>query len=259
VAHRRRQPQHRGHLEALAGACEWRGVPLTLLFRHLRDDATALIGGAAATAFMRLGNHHEADEAAAFLGRHHKFTVSGWTATRGGEHSQTRTDGYSHGTSHSRGSTSSRGWSGDGPWDRTGSGGHTSSRDHGRSQEWSQSDATSDGDSWSTAQSVQRAYEYAVEPAVLQNLPGNALLLPARGTASRTMLAVECDPQIIELPDVAAALAASRDPGTARPVASSGGWPEITPPSQPPGWASRQDPALAASPRRPRGGQHRRD
>lgn len=75
----------RGHLEALADACERRGVPLTLLFRHLRDDATALIGGAAATAFMRLGNHREAEQAAAFIGRHHKFTVSGWTATRGGE------------------------------------------------------------------------------------------------------------------------------------------------------------------------------
>jgi hypothetical protein len=30
----------RDHLEALAGACERRGVPLNLLFRHLRDDAT---------------------------------------------------------------------------------------------------------------------------------------------------------------------------------------------------------------------------
>jgi hypothetical protein len=84
----------RSHLEALADACE-RRVPLTLLFRHLRDDATALIGGAAATAFMRLANHHEAEQAAAFIGRHHKFTVSGWTATRGGEHSAARTSGYS--------------------------------------------------------------------------------------------------------------------------------------------------------------------
>jgi hypothetical protein len=249
----------RNHLEALAGACEWRGVPLTLLFRHLRDDATALIGGAAATAFMRLGNHQEAEQAAAFIGRHHKFTVSGWTVTQGGEHSQTRTDGYSRGTSQSRGSTYTRGWSSDGLWDRTASGGHTSSRDHGRSQEWSQSDATSEGASWSTGQSIQRAYEYAVEPAVLQSLPGNAMLLPTHGTASRGMLAVECDPQIIALPDVAAALAASREPGTSSPVASSGGWPAIAPPRQPPGWQPRPDPALAASPRRPRGGQHRRD
>ncbi len=91
----------RGHLEALADACERRGVPLTLLFRHLRDDATALIGGASATAFMRLGNHHEAEQAASFIGRHHKFTVSGWTATQGGEHSTASTSGYSHGTSQS--------------------------------------------------------------------------------------------------------------------------------------------------------------
>jgi len=40
----------RYHLEALADACERRGVPLTLLFRHLRDDATAHIGGAASLA-----------------------------------------------------------------------------------------------------------------------------------------------------------------------------------------------------------------
>ena len=104
----------RHHLEALADACERRGVPLTLLFRHLRDDATALIGGAAATAFMRLGNHHEAEQAASFIGRHHTFTISGWTATRGGEHATTRTTGYSHGTSQSRGTTATRGWNDDG-------------------------------------------------------------------------------------------------------------------------------------------------
>jgi hypothetical protein len=131
----------RDHLEALADACERRGVPLTLLFRHLRDDAVSLLGGAAATAFMRLGNHHESEQAAAFLGRHYKFTVSGWTVTRGGEHSTSRTTGYSHGTSQSTGTSGSTGWSGVGPWERTASGGHTWSRDHGRSREWSQSDA----------------------------------------------------------------------------------------------------------------------
>lgn len=67
----------RYHLEALAGTCERRGVPLTLLFGHLRDDVTTLIGGAQVTAFMRLGNHHEAEQAATFIGRHHKFVVSG--------------------------------------------------------------------------------------------------------------------------------------------------------------------------------------
>jgi hypothetical protein len=223
----------RAHLEGLADACERRGVPLTLLFRHLRDDATALIGGAPATAFMRLGNHHEAEQAAAFIGRQHKFTVSGWTATQGGEHSTASTSGYSHGTSQSHGTSSTSGWSGNGIWDHTASGGRTRSRDSGSSQDWSQSDAVSDGNSWSTAQSTQRVYEYAVEPAVLQNLPDGALLLPARGAPGRDLLAVECDPQIITLPGAAASLAPPDEPAVTRP-AGTDGWPELAAPRHQP-------------------------
>jgi hypothetical protein len=250
----------RDHLEALAGACEWRGVPLTLLFRHLRDDATELIGGAAATAFMRLGNHHEAEQAASFIGRHHTFAVSGWTVTSGGEHSTSRTASYSHGTSQSSGSSTTGGWSGDGLWDRTSSGGHTRSRDHGHSREWSQSDASSEGASWSTAQNVQRVYEFAVEPSVLQDLPANALLLPARGTAGTGLLAVECDPRIISLPGAAPALAApgeSDDPASIGPAAEPGGRPELVPAGQRPPPRTWQDAPVAASARRPRGGAHR--
>jgi transposase len=154
-------------------------VPLTLLFRHLRDDAAAMIGDAAATAFMRLGNHHEAEQAATFIGRQHTFTVSGWTVTHGGEHGTSRTAGYSRGTSQTRG------WSGDGLFATSALGAQSRSRDHGRNQEWSQSGSESDGESWSDARNTQRVYEYAVEPAVLQNLPGNALLLPAHGTGHR--------------------------------------------------------------------------
>ena len=249
----------RAHLEALADACERRGVPLTLLFRHLRDDATALIGGAAATAFMRLGNHHEAEQAAAFIGRHHKFTVSGWTATRGGEHSTSRTSGYSHGTSQSRGSSASSGWNSDGLWHESASGGRTRSRDHGRSQEWSQSDTASGGESWSTAQSTQRVYEYAVEPAVLQNLPDGALLLPEPGTRGRDLLAVECDPQIITLPGAVAGLAAAGAPAVPRPAAGPVGQPELAAPRRQPAsqlWrGSLTDSAPAwLPPRRPQPG-----
>jgi len=35
----------RPHAERLAAACEQRGVPLTFLFRHLREDSLALLGG----------------------------------------------------------------------------------------------------------------------------------------------------------------------------------------------------------------------
>jgi hypothetical protein len=73
----------RRQLEHLADACEARRVPVTLLFRHLREDAASVLGGGT-TAFMRLGNHAEAEQAAAYIGRRHTFVVSSFTATRGG-------------------------------------------------------------------------------------------------------------------------------------------------------------------------------
>ena len=188
------------HLERLADACERSGVPLTLLFRHLRADATAMIGGGA-TAFMRLGNHHEAEQAASFIGRHHKFVLSGWTATMGGEHTTTRGTTQTWGTSESRGYSSTSGWTEDHLFNRSASGSYTRSGDNGRSYSYSTERSESDGTSWSDAASTARVYEYTVEPAVLQNLPDNALLL-ASCPAGTSPQPVECHSAIITLPHV---------------------------------------------------------
>ena len=48
-------------------------------------------------------------------------------------------------------------------------------------------------------------YEYAVEPAVLQNLPDQALLLVTRGSGGPVLTSVECDPAIVTLPRVSSA------------------------------------------------------
>jgi hypothetical protein len=58
---------------------------------------------------------------------------------------------------------------------------------------------------------------------VSQVRPGNALLLPARGTASHDLMAVECDPQIITLSGAATSLLPPDDPGNMRPVADRNG------------------------------------
>ncbi|MBV9450729.1 MAG: hypothetical protein JO345_33045 [Streptosporangiaceae bacterium] len=190
----------RHHLERLADACEGRGVPLTLLFRHLRDDATAMIGGGA-TAFMRLGNHQEAEQAAAFIGRHHTFVLSGWTATMGGEHTTTHGTTQTWGNSQSHGLSSTRGWAEDPMSSRSASGSHTRSREYGQNYSYSTEQSESDGQNWSDATSTQRVYEYSVEPTVLQNLPDNALLLAAR-PAGTSLQPVECHPGIVTLPHV---------------------------------------------------------
>ncbi|MGH3193129.1 MAG: hypothetical protein ACRDOL_38940, partial [Streptosporangiaceae bacterium] len=101
----------RPHLERLSDACERRGVPLTLMFRHLREDSLQLIGGGTA-AFMRLGNHVEAEQAASYIGRRHTFVLSQRTATLGGNDSVTRTDTDGRGTSDSGTVAFGSGWPG---------------------------------------------------------------------------------------------------------------------------------------------------
>jgi hypothetical protein len=247
----------RQHLERLADACDRRGVPLTLLFRHLRDDATAMIGGGA-TAFMRLGNHLEAEQAANFIGRNHKFVLSGFTATTG--HSHTTTSGQEHGwgTTRSRGTSTTRGWSdGDHLGEGTRSDSRTRSRESGQSENWSTSASESDGTEWSDAESWQRVYEYAVEPAVLQNLPENALLLTGRNPVSAGFQPVECHPSIITMPHVSMTpLSNSQTRDAIRPPRTGGGYgqqdrPELEPRQYQPRWPqpATQDRQPARPPR----------
>jgi hypothetical protein len=209
----------RPHLERLAGACERRGVPLTFLFRHLREDSLAMLGGGTG-AFMRLGNHAEAEQAANYLGRQHQFVLSQRTATWGGNQSTTRSDTYGYGDSNS----SSVSWQELSLGRGTRTGGRSTSRN------WSTGTSQADGTSWSEAESVQRVYEYAVEPTVLQNLPDHALLLAGPGSARRELLAVECDPAISTLADH------STQPAQASPVSAQAGPAELPPPG--PTWPS---------------------
>jgi hypothetical protein len=194
----------RPHLERLASACERRGVPLTLLFRHLRDSGLSLLGGGA-TAFMRLGNHVEADQAASYIGRQHRFVLSQLTANLGG--SQTRTVTETEG--HSVTDTIHVGWRTG--WRAPGSRGPGDSRDRSRpggrtvSRTWSTALSWAEGSNWSNAATSQRVYEYAVEPAALQHLPDHAVLLVTRGPAGPVLQSVECDPAIVTLPRVSAA------------------------------------------------------
>jgi len=220
----------RAHLERLASACERRGVPLTLLFRHLRDSGLSLLGGGA-TAFMRLGNHAEADQAASYIGRQHRFVLSQLTANLGGSqtHAVTETEGHTvTDIIHVGWST---GWraSGGEP-DRGRSRGRTVSRT------WSTALSWAEGSNWSNAATSQRVHEYAVEPAVLQHLPDYAVLLVTRGPAGPVLQSVECDPAIVTLPRVSAAPLpdpARRLSGDAAPAPSiapgtapvSAGWP----------------------------------
>ncbi|MGW5685079.1 hypothetical protein [Nonomuraea sp. NPDC003754] len=199
----------RAHLERLSDACERRRVPLTVLFRHLRESSLQLVGGGA-VAFMRLGNHQEAVQAADFIGRRHTFVLSGMTRTVGGSQTHTATDTF--GQSATRGTSTSRGHTESSTGNGTPFGGIVSlsrgfSSSTGTSQSttrnWSSARAFADGASWSDASSTQRVYEYAVEPTALQHLPDYAVLLAevAAGQGVRVTPA-DCNPAIVTLPRV---------------------------------------------------------
>jgi hypothetical protein len=242
------------HLERLTDACELRGVPVTLLFRHLRDDAAGMLGGGT-TAFMRLGNHTEAEQAAAYIGRRHTFVVSSYTATRGGNHTSTQGGSDGYGTGDSSSDARTHGWQSDGILGGGNtSGGQTRTSGTSTSRNWSTSWSQADGTNWSEAAARQRVYEYAVEPTVLQNLPDYALLLADRSGSTLQLRAVECDPSIITLPGASTAplpppgsLAYTGvPPGVMNTVNPPG--PAIDPPGQyPTGWqvppAEEPDPA----------------
>jgi hypothetical protein len=237
----------RPHLERLSDACERRGVPLTVMFRHLekREDTLHMLGGGTA-AFMRLGNHDEAEQAASYIGRQHKFVLSQLTATSGGNQSLTRSDTQGYGDSD----TSSRSWQEFhlGPGSR--------SRGTSTSRNWSTAQSWADGTSWSDAVTTQRVYEYAVEPTVLQNLPDHALLLAGRGPAGPRLQAVECDPAIAALPGVSTRPRVPVPPVSAHqlPEATPAGWSASAVRQSKPPYLSRKPPP--EGPRRPPG-RHR--
>jgi len=238
----------RAHLERLSSACERRGVPLTLMFRHLRDEGLGLLGSGTA-AFMRLGNHSEAEQAANFIGRQHKFVLSQLTAKLGGHESHTRTETESYGVSHTAHRATRKGWQ-----EALGAGRAPGfARPHSRthSRNWSTALSWAHGTNWSNAKASQRVYEYTVEPTVLQSLPDHALLLVNRAGPGPDLRPVECDPAIITLPRVstkplAPVPEAAAAVGPAQPAAAS--WPVLPDPQAQPDPHAQLDPHARPDP-----------
>jgi hypothetical protein len=270
----------RRHLERLSDACERRGVPLTFLFRRLRETGGEMLGGGA-VAFMRLGNHEDATRAADFIGRDYRFVLSQITKNVGGNESHTDTDtegtgdsdsinvSRSSGTSTNRGTTRSSGVtrSGGGPLglfadrstntgdSRTRGGGTSETDTQGESRSvsrnWSSAYAYAAGTNWSDADTTQRVYEYAVEPVTLQHLPDHALLLiESRPEGGRKLTPVECDPAIVTLERVTTT--PLPDPPPQRPQAAQPRWaapPAVEAPRTPLPYAPGPPPGYQEGPR----------
>jgi hypothetical protein len=190
-------------LELLSRRCEERGTQLVVMFEHLRDDMTRFVGGGRAVGFMRLGNHLEAEAAANFIGRSHRFVLSQVTRGYGGQSSE------SYGTNEgSSGSVSEQRnlrqrflglrWR----EERDKELGHRRSVSSSFGTNWGSSLQYTEGTNWSVGEMDQRVYEYQVEPTQLQGLPEYAMLLVTSEPSGPRIASIECCPDIATLPHV---------------------------------------------------------
>jgi hypothetical protein len=177
-------------LDWLWRACEQHGIQLVAMFQHLRDEPARFIGGGRAVAFMRLGNHSEAESAANFIGREHRFELSQLTKSLGGGSSETA--GTHSGAGESQSVHNALGVIFDIPLTRA----DTFSTNWGSSQSFAEST------NWHSDEAQQRVYEHRVEPSELQGLPEHAMLLVTHQVGGPRLLAVECSPDILTLPRV---------------------------------------------------------
>lgn len=184
------------HVDELAGAAQRCGVPLTLLFRHLRASSRLIGGGN--VAFMRLGNHEDAGRAAEYIGQQHTFVLSSMTHTQGGD--ETYTTATTHGQTHTTTTSWQAGLAAD-PRNLTPGLDLSAGVSRSDAAERSQTQSRASGMTWSDAITHERVREYTVEPSSLQSLPDRVMLLtePVSGAPKR-ITAVEVDPGIAALP-----------------------------------------------------------
>jgi hypothetical protein len=183
---------HHRAVERLSTLCDRHGVRLVLFFSHLRAEALRTIGGGE-VALMRLGNHHEANQAAEYIGKGNKFVLSELIRTMGGENSHHLAD--AGGGSEADATQGGMGFGKPGK-------SRTYQKSVTRTRNWNQTRTAVRGTNWSDAASVQRVREYTVEPRVLQDLPEFAMVLVRTEGREAVVQAVEVDPAIVMRPKV---------------------------------------------------------
>lgn len=191
----------RRHLERLDQLATQRGIRLAYMFRHVRDEATDLLGGGGAAFFMRVGNAKEAGAVAEFIGREHKFVLHQLTRSTG--ENVTHTVGEN--TSETIGDQASESYTKQvfTRFPTQASNSYTSGRNWSRT--WGESRSVATGTSTSESPGQQRVYEFAIEPRVLQTLPETAFLFvdSVHEPGPRAKLG-DCNPDILSLPNVSA-------------------------------------------------------
>ena len=165
-------------LSAITSAALRNDSLLLMFYEHFAGSALTQIGkaGASVGGFFRLGNSEEAIAAAEFMGKEHRFELTGYShsASRSLEEGWSESVGTDHSTSQS--------------WQAARLFSKTMSSGISRSESATKSGGSSRSSSDST--SLERVYEYLLEPSVFKGLPPGSLMVV--NTSNRAASLVSC-------------------------------------------------------------------
>lgn len=177
-------------LDALSDRAVAADVRLMLMIDQPQGDTEKVIGTGGAVCIMKMYNHRDAMVAAEFVGRGHKFVLSGVTYQTG----KSFTDG-----------------AGDSFSANTGQGSSTKGRRGGelsesRGQAWANTRSWSVADNISDSQTMTRVHEFTVEPQEILGMPETAFILVDNSGQGRRVVMADSNPGIALMPGVSKAL-----------------------------------------------------
>jgi hypothetical protein len=162
------------------------GVRLMVMIDQPQGGWEAGLGTGGAVCVMKMFNHQDAEIAAQFIGREHRFVLSQLTRQAG--RSFTESGGDSFGVSTGRGS--------EGPpsvWEPRGPVvGVSESRGHA----WTGVRNWSAGQQFGRGSTLARSYEFAVEPREILGMPETAFILVDSSGAGRRVVMADSNPGI---------------------------------------------------------------
>ncbi|MFC7619033.1 hypothetical protein [Microlunatus sp. GCM10028923] len=176
-------------LRSLSDRARRGGVPLVQLIEQPQGHWETSLGSGGAVLIMKLYNHREANLAAEFIGKGHRFVVNqvtrqvGTTLTEGGG------DSFAANTSQASGRKQSR----------SGVPGRRQNLSDTRGHAWTGTRNWTMADNLGTSTSTSRVYEFAVEPTEILDLPETAFILVDNTGPARQVTFADSNPGICML------------------------------------------------------------
>lgn len=185
-------------VQALSEHARQAKVRLVLMIESPQGDLEKSAGTGGAVCFMKMYNHRDANIAAEFIGKEHKFVINQVTRQVGTTFTDGGGDSFAANTSGSN-NTKQR---------RSGMAGRGTGLSDSRGHTWTGTRNWSNADNLSTSTGSSRVYEFAVEPREILGMPETAFFFVDNTGGGRSAILADCNPGICLLPRVSAIPAA---------------------------------------------------